>query len=105
MLSQRFINDETANETTKILSELSAAQQRCAKLAAELSSKEQMVRAAAKAAGGGAAGADAGGGCLWPASGVYVGRISWPYMAGGPANGGGMSAARKGEVRAAFSVW
>eukprot|EP00198_Chlamydomonas_reinhardtii_P005726 XP_001695062.1 predicted protein [Chlamydomonas reinhardtii] len=43
VLSQRFINDETANETTKILSELSAAQQRCAKLAAELSSKEQMV--------------------------------------------------------------
>ncbi|GIM16450.1 hypothetical protein Vretimale_19087 [Volvox reticuliferus] len=43
VLSQRSINDETANETTKILSELSSAQQRCAKLASELSIKEQMV--------------------------------------------------------------
>ncbi|GLI62317.1 hypothetical protein VaNZ11_004924 [Volvox africanus] len=43
VLSQRNINDETANETTKILSELSSAQQRCAKLASELSIKEQMV--------------------------------------------------------------
>lgn len=43
VLSVRSINEETADETSKILNELSACQQRCAKLAAELSCKEQMV--------------------------------------------------------------
>ncbi len=39
----RSINEETADETSKILNELSACQQRCANMAAELSCKEQMV--------------------------------------------------------------
>ena len=43
VLSVRSINEETADETSKILNELSACQQRCAKLAAELSCKEQMA--------------------------------------------------------------